>query len=149
MDYFKQAKWKVDWINTACDLICTTYDLSYAPHHIQDNAESIPDPNACKEEVSPFPSISMTVTSWQAFVLPSGTLHQHFWQFPLSYQVQTTSQMWWTQCLSCDWHGRHHSRRWPEMVAQMTCNVSTPFTHGAGLSDHPQYVYNLFIHLSH
>ena len=63
MDYFKQAKWKVDWINTAHDLIHTTYDLSYAPHHIQDDAESIPDPNTCKEEVSPFPSISMTVTS--------------------------------------------------------------------------------------
>ncbi|KIM51226.1 hypothetical protein SCLCIDRAFT_47551, partial [Scleroderma citrinum Foug A] len=29
LDYFKQAKWQAEWINTAHELVCSTYRLSY------------------------------------------------------------------------------------------------------------------------
>ena len=55
LDYFKQAKWQAEWINTTHELVHATYRSSYAPRHIQDDIEPSLDSEACEGEVSLFP----------------------------------------------------------------------------------------------
>ncbi|KIM57277.1 hypothetical protein SCLCIDRAFT_130824 [Scleroderma citrinum Foug A] len=50
LDYFKQAKWQAEWINTAHELVHATYRSSYTPHHIQDDIEHSLDLEACEGE---------------------------------------------------------------------------------------------------
>ncbi|KIM55510.1 hypothetical protein SCLCIDRAFT_41634, partial [Scleroderma citrinum Foug A] len=45
LDYFKQANWQVDWINTAHELVRATYNSSYALCCVPET-ETTPDSNA-------------------------------------------------------------------------------------------------------
>ncbi|KIM51047.1 hypothetical protein SCLCIDRAFT_46451, partial [Scleroderma citrinum Foug A] len=50
LEYFKQAKWNVDWIDTAQDLIRATYDSTYAPCHVQEDDRSATESSTCAGE---------------------------------------------------------------------------------------------------
>ncbi|KIM66377.1 hypothetical protein SCLCIDRAFT_21879 [Scleroderma citrinum Foug A] len=50
LDYFKQAKWQAEWINTTHELVHATYRSSYAPCHVQDDIKPSLDLEACEGE---------------------------------------------------------------------------------------------------
>ncbi|KIM56219.1 hypothetical protein SCLCIDRAFT_37143, partial [Scleroderma citrinum Foug A] len=51
LEYFRHANWEAKWIGDAHQLVCNTYNFSYATRHIPDcSEESAPKMDTCEDE---------------------------------------------------------------------------------------------------